>query len=271
MKDVLVTGGEGYIGSNLVNRLEDEGYDVVTLDIKSGQPVQFIEKTIRYTPDIIFHLAAQSRVQPSFRDPKQCFSDNVEGTMKVLEFARKKGCKVVYAGSSSKHHSPEDSPYSCTKFLGEELCKMYRSSFGVDVEIARFYNVYGGNNQSTDPKLGNLMGIWISKAEAEETLQVVGDGEQRRDFIHVDDIVDGLIRIAESLDSHEDAWDLGTGINYSVNEILEMFKTRFPDVKSEYIPDQKGNYRETLSTSTDARDRLDWKPEDRLEDYINRL
>ena len=269
--DILVTGGYGYIGSNLVNRLEDEGHDVVTLDIKEGLPVQFIEKIIRYTPDIIFHLAAQSRVQPSFDNPEQCFSDNVEGTMKVLEFARKKGCKVVYAGSSSKHHSPEDSPYSCTKFLGEELCKMYRSSFGVDVEVARFYNVFGGNNQETDSKLGNLLGIWIGKAKEGETLQVVGDGEQRRDFIHVDDIVDGLIRIAQSTESHEDAWDLGTGVNHSVNETLNMFQERFPDIKSEYIPDQKGNYRSTLSKSTDAIDRLGWNPTDKLKDYILNL
>ena len=155
------------------------------------------------------------------------------------------------------------------KYLGEEVCKLYRKSYDLDVQIARFYNVYGPG-ESLDEKFGNVIGIWRSKSSKGESLPIVGDGEQRRDFTHVDDIVDGLIRISQTDKIHEDAWELGSGRNYSVNELFGFFQERF-GVESTYIPEQKGNYRETLRENDDTIDRLGWNPEDKLKEYIDSL
>ena len=219
--------------------------------------------------DLCFHLAAQSRVQPSFEDPEESFRVNVFGTLKVIEWAKNNKIKLVYAGSSSKHHEPSDSPYAMYKFLGEEVCKLYKKSFKVNIEIARFYNVYGPG-ESIDEKYGNVIGIWRSKVSKGEPLPIVGDGNQKRDFIHVHDIVDGLIKIGLSKLYHDDAWELGTGINYSVNEVFSYFKNKF-NVKALNIPDQPGNYRETLRKNDDTLKVLNWKPKDRLKEHINQL
>ena len=266
---IVITGGKGFIGSNLYNHLAKPGNQVFILDLKNDAPVQFINELITWEPDIIYHLAAQSRVQPSFEKPTESFEHNVAGTQAVLEFAREKKCKVVYAGSSSKHHDPYDSPYATTKMMGEELCKMYKKCYDLDVEIARFYNVYGPGEE-LDPVNGNVIGIWRWCVETNNTAKIVGDGEQRRDFTHVQDIVEGLVKIGESDQHHEDAWELGTGINYSINELADMFKTKFK-LRFDYIEDQRGNYRETLNTNTDTRDRLGWEPKDRLKEYIDSL
>ena len=279
MKKILVTGGAGFIGSNLIKRLVSEGHRVVSLDDYSTgdrsthiEGVKYINadiETIEYLKgeyDVCYHLAALSRIQPSFDDPTECFRVNVKGTESVMEWARHNNIKVVYAGSSSKHHNPSDSPYAMYKYLGEEVCKLYKKSYNVDVQIARFYNVYGPS-ESLDEKNGNVIGIWRKKILTGQKLPIVGDGEQRRDFTHVDDIVDGLIRISKTDKVHEDAWELGSGRNYSVNELFSFFKEKF-DCESISIPEQKGNYRETLNTNPDAERYLGWKPQDKLKDYI---
>jgi UDP-glucose 4-epimerase len=276
---ILVTGGAGFIGTNLIKRLVDEGHKVLSLDDYStgtkGNHVQGVTywrgdiETIEFLNgefDLCYHIAAQSRVQPSFEEPTECFRVNVKGTQAVMEWAKAKNVKVIYAGSSSKHHDPTDSPYAMYKFLGEEVCKLYKNSFDVDVKIARFYNVYGPS-ESLDEKNGNVIGIWRKKILTGQKLPIVGDGEQRRDFTHVDDIVDGLIRISKTDKVHEDAWELGSGRNYSVNELFSFFKEKF-DCESISIPEQKGNYRETLNTNPDAERYLGWKPQDKLKDYI---
>ena len=276
---ILVTGGAGFIGTNLIKRLVNEGHQVLSLDDYStgtkGNHIQGVTywrgdiETIEFLNgkfDLCYHIAAQSRVQPSFEEPTECFRVNVKGTQAVMEWARAKNVKVIYAGSSSKHHDPSDSPYAMYKYLGEEVCKLYKKSYNVDVQIARFYNVYGPS-ESLDEKNGNVIGIWRKKILTGQKLPIVGDGEQRRDFTHVDDIVDGLIRISKTDKVHEDAWELGSGRNYSVNELFSFFKEKF-DCESISIPDQKGNYRETLNTNPDAERYLDWQPQDRLKNYI---
>lgn len=280
MKNILVTGGAGFIGSNLIKKLIDEGHNVTCLDNYStgtndnevteakyinDDIENIIKLKIRF--DICFHLAAQSRVQPSFDDPQESVRVNITGTTRVMEWAKNNNVKVIYAGSSSKHHDPSDSPYAMTKFLGEEICKLYKKSFNVNVEIARFYNVYGPQ-EPIDEKFGNVIGIWRSKIIKGEPLPIVGDGNQKRDFVHVYDIVDGLIKIAFNDKKHTDAWELGTGVNYSINELFKYFKDKF-DVQSINIPDQPGNYRQTLRENDDSIKLLDWKPKDRLKDHIN--
>ena len=278
---ILVTGGAGFIGMNLIKRLVSEGNEVVSLDdYSTGFEHNEIEgcnyvlgdiESLEYWKgkdfDLCFHIAAQSRVQPSFVDPTESMRINVKGTETVMEWAKHNNVKVIYAGSSSRHHDPTDSPYAMYKYLGEEVCKLYRKTYDVDVQIARFYNVYGPG-ESLDLHNGSVIGIWRTLIDVDKKLTIVGDGEQRRDFIHVDDIVDGLIRISKTEKVHEDAWELGCGINYSVNELFGFFKERYPNADAIYIPDQKGNYRETLNTNPDAERYLEWQPQDRLKDYI---
>jgi UDP-glucose 4-epimerase len=216
-----------------------------------------------------YHLAAQSRVQPSFNDPQESIRVNVSGTTRVMEWAKINNVKVIYAGSSSKHHDPADSPYAMSKFLGEEICKLYKTSFNVNVEIARFYNVYGPF-EPLDEKFGNVIGIWQAKAIKKKPLPIVGDGNQKRDFTHVLDIVDGLLKIANTDIKHKDAWEIGTGINYTINELFQMFKEKF-NLDSINIPDQRGNYRETLRVNDDLVNLLNWQPQDRLKKYIANL
>lgn len=277
---ILVTGGAGFIGTNLVKHLNFDGHDVVVLDDYSTgtkqnhiEGVKYIEGDIEMIEylntdfDLIYHLAAQSRVQPSFDEPTKTFRVNIKGTESVMEFARAKNIKVVYAGSSSKHHDPTDSPYAQYKYLGEEVCKLYRKTYDVNVEICRFYNAYGPY-EPLNLENGNVIGIWRTQTMIQRPITIVGDGEQKRDFIHVDDIVDGLVKVGFSDESHEDAWELGLGKNYSINELAGFFKEKHPNLQTIYLPDQKGNYRETLNENTDAKDRLDWQPKDRLKDYI---
>ena len=147
-----------------------------------------------------------------------------------------------------------------TKYLGEEICKLYKNSFNVNVEIARFYNVYGPT-QLLDEKLGNVIGIWQVKVNKNQPLPIVGDGNQKRDFIHVHDIVDGLLKISNSEIKHDDAWEIGTGVNYSINQLYKMFNQKY-GVNSVNIPDQKGNYRETLRINDDLINLLNWQPKD---------
>ena len=282
MAKVLVTGGAGFIGMNLIKQLVKEGNEVVSLDnYDSGttdnhiEGVEYIDgdiSTIEYIKgdfDYCYHLAAQSRIQPSFEDPTECFRVNVEGTRGVAEWARHNKVKVVYVGSSSRWHDPYQSPYACYKHMGEEIFKLYKKVYGLDVEIARFYNVYGPG-EIVDGDWAAVIGIFRRQVRDGETITIVGDGEQRRDFTHVQDIVSALILIAEGISVHEDAWELGTGVNYSINEVYEMFKEKY-GAESTYIPDQPGNYRKTLRENDDTIDRLGWKPEDRLKEYIDSL
>jgi len=282
MKNILVTGGVGFIGTNLISELKNLNYNITSIDnystgLKENEirEVEYINSDIELIDqlgsefDLCFHLAAQSRVQPSFEDPQESIRVNVNGTMKVMEWAKKNNVKVIYAGSSSKHHDPSDSPYATTKFLGEEICKLYKKSFNVNVEIARFYNVYGPN-EPLDEKFGNVIGIWREKVRLNKPLTIVGDGNQKRDFTHVDDIIDGILKIAFSDKNHNDAWELGSGISYSIKELFNMFKERF-NATSVYIDDQPGNYRKTLRINDDVLKQLDWKPKDRLKDYVKSL
>ena len=173
MNKALVTGGAGFIGTNLIKTLKDQGVEIVSIDNystgnKSNEidGVNYLDIDIEEILniqekdfDICFHLAAQSRVQPSFDNPQESVRVNVTGTTKVMEWAKLNDIKVIYAGSSSKHHDPSDSPYAMTKFLGEEICNLYKKSYNVNVEIARFYNVYGPF-EPLDEKFGNVIGIW---------------------------------------------------------------------------------------------------------------
>jgi len=219
--------------------------------------------------DLIYHFAALSRIQPSFNNPSETFRVNTLGTQYVCEFAKKINSKLIYSGSSSRWHNPYISPYACYKHVGEEICKMYKEVYKLNVEITRFYNVYGPG-EIVDGDWAAVIGLWRRQVRDGKPITIVGDGEQRRDFTHIDDIVDGLYKVGMSNEEHEDAWEFGTGFNYSINEISRIFVERF-GCELVHIPNQRGNYQETLRENNDALDRLNWKPGDKLKQYINSL
>ena len=280
---ILITGALGFVGKNLCKRLLEEGHDVIGLDnYEIGKATDEVEG-VKYIPwdieqieylkaqsiDLCFHLAALSRIQPSFEQPSETFRVNTRGTEAVCEWARQFNVKVVYSGSSSQWHDPFQSPYAMYKKLGEDVCKMYKKIYNLNVEIARFYNVFGPG-EIVDGKWAAVIGLWRRQVRDGESLTIVGDGEQRRDFTHIDDIVDALIKIGFGTESVEDAWELGTGFNYSLNEVADIFIEKFGCEKV-YIPQQRGNYQQTLRENDLALEKLDWKPTDRLKEYINGL
>ena len=280
---ILVTGGAGFIGTNLIKRLLTEGHEVHSLDnYDSGLVENHIEgcnyisgdiEQIEYWRgdkfDLCYHLAALSRIQPSFENPLETFRVNTTATLSVADWAKHNNVKVIYAGSSSRWHDPYQSPYACFKHMGEEIYKLYKKVYNLDVEICRFYNVYGPK-EIVEGDWAAVIGIWRRQVKNGEKITIVGDGEQRRDFTHVDDIIDGLYKIGIGSEKHEDAWELGTGFNYSLNEVADMFIKKFSCVKV-YMTDEKGNYRETKRENNDALNRLGWKPKDVLREYIENL
>ena len=279
---ILVTGGAGFVGTNLLIELSrNKSHKLFSIDnycigLKENhiEDVNYISDDVnnifeydeKY--DIIYHLAALSRIQPSFDNPELTYIYNTTGTLKVLEYARKNKSKVIYSGSSSKHHNPMISPYAMTKFLGEELCKLYKESYDLEIQIVRFYNVYGPY-EIMEGDWAAVIGKWRHQLNKLQPLTIVGDGEQRRDFTHIKDIVDGLILISKSNHIIYE-WELGSGKNYSINQVFRLFKNKF-NCKSVNVEDQKGNYRETLRLNDKAIEELGWKPEFDLENYIQNL
>lgn len=277
---ILVTGGNGFIGSNLIRKLTELNHEVVSIDdLSNGRELnetrkaaylyEDIEKVSYFDGtdvDVCFHLAALSRIQPSFQYPTEYFRVNTKGTEVVADWATQYKVKLIYAGSSSVHQNPFLSPYSTYKFLGENICQMHRNVYGLDVHIARFYNVYGPN-EIGEGNFASLIGKWLNCIKQNEPLPVVGDGEQKRDFTHVDDIVDGLLKIMDYTGTSNNVWELGTGLEYSINEIAKLFMDRYAcDFVN--LEDQPGNYRESYRADDKALKLLNWKPTDRVRDYI---
>ena len=278
----LVTGGAGFIGTNLILQLKKLNYTVVSLDnYSSGKKdneiigVKYIKSdiedidSIKTNFDICFHLAAQSRVTPSFQNPEESFRVNSSGTRKVMEWAMVNGIKVIYAGSASRHQDVLTSPYALSKFMGEEICMLYRRHFGVDVEITRFYNVYGPN-EIINENYGNVIGIWLDRLSKGLPLCIIGDGEQKRDFIHVSDIVDALIKISKTDLKNDNGWELGLGKSISINQLFHIFKNKF-NVNCNYLPDRPGNFKFAYRKKDKMLKKINWKPTDRIIDHINNI
>jgi UDP-glucose 4-epimerase len=280
----LVTGGAGFIGTNLIKRLLKDGDKVISLDNYSSGfkenevdgcnyidinlcqigELEFAEEN---RPDVIFHMAALARIQPSLKNPHITLYNNFLSTLNILEHARQTNIKVVYAGSSSVHHGLYESPYAWSKFSGEELCKLYNNVYGMDISICRFYNVYGPH-QIEDGTYPTLMGIFERQYRNNEPLTITGTGEQRRDFTHVEDIVDGIVRSSEEYFKKCEIFELGRGVNFSINEIADMFGEDYP---REYISKRDGEYDVTLADYSHAQELLNWKPTRNIEDYINKI
>ena len=278
----LVTGGAGFIGTNLIKRLLKDGHDVVSIDNYSTGKKENHQEGCSYWNfdlsdsycavlerseyDVIFHMAALARIQPSLKNPHKTIYNNFVSTLNILEYARQNDIRFVYAGSSSFHHGLYESPYAWSKFSGEDLCKLYSNVYNMDTAICRFYNVYGPH-QIEDGTYCTLMGIFEKQYREGKPLTIVGTGEQRRDFTHVDDIVEGLIKCSEQ-PLRGEIFELGSGKNYSINEVANMFGDDYP---WEYIDQRLGEYDVTLADYTLAKKTLKWKPHSNLPDYIKKI
>ena len=271
----LVTGGAGFVGTNLIKRLSKDGYEVASLDnystgFRKNQLADCTYITLDITErfdnwiekfDVIFHMAALPRIGPSFENPTEVVDVNVKGTVNVLEYARKTKTPVIYAGSSSFWGGVYKNPYTFSKWQGEELCKMYEMIYELPVTICRFYNVYG-DYMPTDGEYRTVLPIFLEQYKNGESITVTGDGEQRRDFTHVDDIVDAMMRVVYC-NKWGSVYELGRGKNHSINEVVDMFGS-----ERVYIDEISGEVRETLCRSELARKKLKWNPKINLEDWI---
>jgi UDP-glucose 4-epimerase len=277
-KKILVTGGVGFIGSNLIEELVKEiSNNVYSLDnyftgkkenhIKGANYIEGstkdINELVKFEPDLIYHLGEYSRVEQSFLDVPIVWEYNVLGTFKVLEFCRKYNIKIVYAGSSTKFSSDGDgrnlSPYAWTKATNTELIKNYGKWFSLPYAITYFYNVYGPREISQG-KYATLIAIFKQKRKEGKPLTVVSPGTQKRNFTHVNDIVEGLLVVGEKGES--DNFGLGAPESYSVLEIAKMFEG---DI--EMLPARKGNRMDSTIDVTRSKE-LGWKSKITIKDYI---
>ena len=292
----LVTGGAGFIGSNLVDRLLELGHEVVVIDNEySDVHEQFYwnPKAQNYKYDIrdyentrqlydgvdyVFHIAAEARIQPAILNPIEAVSINSVGTCTVLQCSREAGVKrVVYSSTSSGYgmnQSPnvetqsDDclNPYSVSKVNGEKLCKMYTNLYGLPTILFRYFNVYG-ERQPLRGQYAPVVGIFLRQRAAGEPLTIVGDGNQRRDFTHVRDVVQANILAAikeVDSDAFGQVYNVGTGNNYSVNQIARMISDNTIN-----IAPRPGESRVTLANNQKLRRTFGWEPTVKLEDWIN--
>lgn len=273
---IVVTGGAGFVGSHLCERLVQDGHTVISLDnyfagseanhiagveYRKGH-TKDIETLIPETPNLVYHLGEYSRVEISFTEPEAVWDLNSVGTAAVLEFCRTRKVKVVYAGSSTKFGDGglgrTQSPYAWSKASNTELVKNYGEWYGVPYAIAYFYNVYGPRERAD--KYGTLIQMFIEKAKRGEKLTVVSPGTQKRNFTHVHDIVNGLVRIGEK--GQGDDYGIGNDRAYSILEVAQLFGREI-----EMLPERPGNRMES-SIDTSKLRALGWAPTHDLGEYI---
>jgi len=280
-KRILVTGGAGFVGSHLCERLaQNSDYDVYSLDnYFTGSEANHVDNVtyikgstkdiatlIDFDPDMVYHLGEYSRVEQSFDDIEKVWEYNKDGIFAVLEFVRKAGCKILYAGSSTKFGDGglgrSASPYAWTKATNTELVMNYGTWFNVPFAITYFYNVYGPREIQTG-KYATLIALFKEKMRNGEKLTIVSPGTQKRNFTHIDDIIDGLVMVGEN--GYGDEFGIGSGEAYSIKEIAEMFGGEI-----EMLPERKGNRMtaDVISAKTEA---LGWSPKRKISDYIEHL
>tara|TARA_A100001515_G_C4589798_1_gene215641 strand:- start:89 stop:994 length:906 start_codon:yes stop_codon:yes gene_type:complete len=292
---ILVTGGCGFVGSNLVDMLvKNSNNQVLVIDNLDTGKKEHCNKEAEYIfadirdvfansssiadlaisrtiskkhasflrdVDVIYHLAALARIQPSFGRPIETIHVNAFGTALICEYARRVGAKVVYSGSSSFYGGTSLNPYAFSKWQGEEVCKMYSEVYDLKTTIARFFNVYGPRHPSSGP-YATVVGIFEELTKNNEPLTIVGDGDQRRDFTHIDDICKGMMAIAKD-DYKGEVFNLGTGTNHSINELASYFGG-----ETVYLPQRPGEARNTLADISKTTELTSWLPTKELREYV---
>jgi UDP-glucose 4-epimerase len=288
-KKVLVTGGAGFIGSNLVRHLIEGGNSVTVLDnfisgyrsnLDPFPQVRLIEGDIRDKDavelamkdiEVVFHLAASVGNKRSIDDPITDAEINVLGTIVILEAARKAGVRKIVASSSAgifgelktmpikeDHPIDPDSPYGCTKLAEEKLCLSYAKLYDIEAVCLRYFNVYGPNQRFD--AYGNVIPIFVFKMLRNEPLVVFGDGEQTRDFVHVNDVVQANINAATAT-GVSGAFNIASGKRVTINHLIKMITQNFHgDVKVLHESDRPGDVRHSLADLSLANDKIKYFP-----------
>ena len=298
----LVTGAAGFIGSNLTDYLLSQDHQVICVDNESADNEKFhwngetinvsgditdykFMKNVFNKVDFVFHLAAESRLQPAIKNPINAVHKNCVGTATMLQCAREAGVKrFVYSSTSSGYGNnpwpndetqPDDclNPYSASKIAGEKFCKMYYNLYGLETVVLRYFNVFG-QRSPTRGQYAPVIGIFRRQKEAGESLTIVGDGTQRRDFIHVDDVaranylasimpLKNMVKF-EGHDYTGEVFNVGSGKNYSIQEIADCISDN-----QVYIEKRPGEMDTTLANIDKISDIIGWKPEVDVIDWIN--
>ena len=286
MTKSLVTGGCGFIGSHIVDYLAKLGQEVVVVDNRSANNDRFYENDqVKYLNaditdysamsaamegvDYVFHLAAESRLQPAIKNPIDAVTRNCVGTTVLLQAARN-ACvrRFVYSSTSSGYGNnpapsvetqPDDclNPYSASKVAAEKFCKMYTDLYGLDTVCLRYFNVFG-ERSPTRGQYAPVIGIFEKQKEAGEPLTIVGDGSQKRDFVYVGDVARAnyLASIMPLKGHNGEVFNVGSGKNYSIQEIADLIS---PEQK--YLPKREGEMETTLANIDKIKSVIGWVPE----------
>ena len=293
-RPILVTGGCGFIGSHLVDRLVEEGRIVRVIDnlsAESNEKFYFNEKAQYYNFDIldaekvssladdcetIYHLAAESRIGPSIQNPARACEINLVGTCNVLQAAREKRVNsVVYSSTSACYGLAEKfpqketdsinnlNPYSVSKYAAEDLCRMYHRLWGVNTVSLRYFNVFG-ERMPTKGQYAPVVGIFLKQLSEKSSLTVVGDGLQSRDFVHVSDVVSANLNASISSACYGRVFNVGSGVSYT---ILDVAKSISSDIT--HLPPRIGEAKDTLADISALVQSSDWRPKVDLMNWIN--
>ena len=294
----LVTGGAGFIGSNLVDRLLKDGHEVTVIDNESsGSHEQFYwnedaknykldindydsAKKVTEGMDCVFHLAAESRIQPAIENPILTTKTNVLGTCNLLQASRENGVRrFVYSSSSASYGLNNEPPvredmyrdclnaYSITKCAGEDFCKIFCDMYGMETVTFRYFNVYG-ERQPIKGQYAPVIGLFQKQFALGNPMTVVGDGLQRRDFTYIGDVVEANIKAATTNNKKVfgEIFNIGSGINYNIFDLIKMIGGE--NANYVHIPPRLAEIRESLSDCTKAHELLEWKPKVKLKDWI---
>ncbi len=287
MQKVIVTGGAGFIGSHVVDTLIKQGIEVIILDnLSTGKKeninpkATFIkcdltkDKPLFRDVDVIFHLAATPQVQYSMENPTD--NNNIDSLINILELSKKSGVKrFIFSSSSSVYGNPNYvpinenhptnplSPYALHKLVGEQYCKLYSEVYDLDTVCLRYFNAYG-DRMPNKGAYRSVISIFKEQHSKKQPLNIVNDGEQRRDYVHVNDIVNANILCANSTKKlNGDIFNVGTGKSYSVNEVADMFGGEKQYGEKRIEP--KNSIAENAKIILD----LNWEPKNKLETWIS--